>query len=208
MKKKETPDKNKFDWDSYYKNRSNQIPRETVLKALELFEKEKNGNFFAIDLGCGHGADTLELLKRRWKVLAIDNDSNGLKLLNESAMPEWKKNLKTSKQAFEAIKLKECDLLNAGYSIPFCKPEYFEKLWIKIVNSVKEGGRFSGNLFGNRDEWAEIKTMTFNTKDEAKKLFKDFEVEFFEERDEDGFIASGEAKHWHVFSVVAKKKIN
>ena len=197
----------KFDWDSFYKARSNQKPRDTLLKALEIIENKKinKKKMFAIDLGCGHGADTLELLKRNWKVLAIDNDLNGLKLLEQSILPEWKKNLETSKQPFESVKLKECDWINAGFSIPFCRPESFMKLWNEIVRSIKQGGRFSGQFFGVNDDWSNIQTMTFHTKEQALKLFDKFEIESFEEKDEDGFTAEGEAKYWHVFSVVAKK---
>ncbi|MEO8210205.1 MAG: class I SAM-dependent methyltransferase [bacterium] len=200
----------KFDWDSFYKVRSNQNPRETVLKVLEIFEKEniERKKLLVIDLGCGHGADTLELLKRNWRVLAIDNDLNGLKLLEQSVLPEWKNNLQTSKQPFESVKLKKCDLINAGYSIPFCSPEYFMKLWNEIVHSIKPGGRFSGQLFGVNDDWSNISTMTFHTKEQVLKLFDKFEIEYFEEKDADGFTAEKVAKHWHVFSVVAKKVKN
>lgn len=177
------------------------------LKALKIIEDKKihTNEMFVIDLGCGHGADTLELLKRNWKVLAIDNDSNGLKLLEQSVLPEWKNNLETSRQPFESFKLKECNWINAGFSIPFCRPEHFMKLWNEIIHSIKLEGRFSGQFFGVNDDWSNIQTMTFHTKPQVLKLLDKFEIEYFEEKDEDGFTAEKEPKHWHVFSVVAKK---
>ena len=33
---------------------------------------------FAVDLGCGSGADTIALLKRRWRVLAIDGEAEAI----------------------------------------------------------------------------------------------------------------------------------
>ncbi len=198
-----------LNWDEYYVNKSNQIPRETLLKVLEFFDKEKKSAapLYAIDLGCGHGADTLELLKRGWRVLAIDNNAAGLSLLEESIKPEFKDRLEASKMSFENIKLTECDLVNAGYSLPFCAPEYFPGLWDKIESSVKTGGRFSGNFFGLNDSWANTPRMTFHTKEQVLKFFEkfEFEIEYFDEKDEDGFTSGGDAKHWHVYSVIARK---
>jgi SAM-dependent methyltransferase len=197
----------KFDWDSYYKNKSNEIPRDTVLKVIEIFEKENPGrkNLFAIDIGCGHGADTIELLKNDWKVLAIDKEANGLSILKDSIGPGMRKNLILSKQKFENIKLKKCDLINASYSLPFCKPAYFNNFWKVISGSIKTGGRFSGNFFGKKDSWSSNNNLTFHTITQVKKLFDKFNIEYFHERDEDGTTTSGEEKHWHVFSVIARK---
>jgi len=204
-----TADVRKHDWSSYYKNKSNLVPRDTLLKALELFEKEKNPDeqLFAIDLGCGHGADTLELLKRNWKVLAIDYSPEGLSILEESVIPSHKRNFRKMNMPFEEIKLMKCNFLNASYSIPFCKPESFGNLWNEIGNSILKDGRFAGNFFGVNDSWAKDKMMTFHSKEDVNKLFKNFIIEYFEEKDEDGNTASGESKHWHVFSVIARKAI-
>lgn len=195
------------DWNAYYKNKSNLVPREILVKVLDLFDSGKKplSPLYAIDIGCGHGADTLELLRRGWKVLATDNNSEGLSLLEESVRPDLKKNLKVSNMSFENIKLDKCDLVNAGYSIPFCSPDHFMKLWNEIENSIKTGGRFSGNFFGVNDSWADSDKMTFHTLEETLKFFGKFEIEYFHERDEDGTTASGEEKHWHVFSVIARK---
>ncbi len=195
------------DWSSYYKNKSNTVPRDTLLKALEFFEKEKlsEEQLFAIDLGCGHGADTLELLKRYWKVLSIDSSLEGLELLEDSVIPSRKRNFRKLKMSFEEIKLMKCNFLNASYSLPFCRPEFFSRLWNEIENSILKGGRFAGNFFGKNDSWVNNKMMTFHSIEDVKKLFKNFEIEFMEEKDEDGITASGESKHWHVYSVIAKK---
>jgi len=197
------------DWSSYYKNKSNLVPRDTLLKALEFFEKEKHPDeqLFAIDLGCGHGADTLELLKRNWKVLAIDYSPEGLAILEESVIPSRIRNFRKMNMSFEALNLMKCNFLNASYSIPFCKPDCFGNLWNEIENSILKDGRFAGNFFGINDSWAKNKMMTFHSKEEVNKLFKNFIIEYFEEKDEDGVTASGESKHWHVFSVIARKAV-
>jgi SAM-dependent methyltransferase len=195
------------DWNSYYKNKSNLVPRDTLLKVLEFFEKEKNTDeqLFAVDLGCGHGADTLELLKRNWKVLAIDSSPEGLAILDECVIPSRKRNFRKMEMSFENLKLMRCDLLNASYSIPFCIPEFFSSMWTEIDNSILKNGRFAGNFFGKNDSWANNEKMTFLSKEEVINLFKNYEIEYLDEKDEDGTTSSGESKHWHVYSVIAKK---
>ncbi|HKW53315.1 MAG TPA: class I SAM-dependent methyltransferase, partial [Stellaceae bacterium] len=58
------------DWDEYYERVAGRPPRPTLLAALERFGAE--GGQSALDLGCGDGRDTIELLRRGWRVLAID----------------------------------------------------------------------------------------------------------------------------------------
>jgi len=67
------------------------------------------------------------------------------------------------------------------------------------------GGRFSGQWYGVRDSWHGRPGMTFLEKDEALALLKGFEVEMFEEEEADGVTPRGNAKHWHIFHVVARK---
>jgi hypothetical protein len=48
--------------------------------------------------------------------------------------------------------------------------------------------------------------MTFLTKDEVLELFKDFEIIIFKEIEKDMKTGLDKMKHWHIFSVIAKKK--
>ena len=48
--------------------------------------------------------------------------------------------------------------------------------------------------------------MTFLTKDKVIELFKQFNIISFKEFEKDGNTALGEAKHWHIFFIIAKKK--
>src|SRR6266480_3626651 len=61
-------------WTRYY-DAAGEQPRETLLFALDRFDAEAGaevGGLFAVDLGCGTGRDSIELLRRGWRVLAID----------------------------------------------------------------------------------------------------------------------------------------
>ncbi|MGB7275490.1 MAG: hypothetical protein WBC69_19530 [Geitlerinemataceae cyanobacterium] len=62
------------DWKAYYDVVADRPPRETLLKALQHFEIPG----FAVDLGCGDGRDTVELLRRNRHVFAIDAQSEAI----------------------------------------------------------------------------------------------------------------------------------
>ncbi len=71
-------------WSRYYEATQGGAPRETLLLALDLFEREggaAGGERLAVDLGCGQGRDTLELLRRGWRVLAIDAEREAIERL-------------------------------------------------------------------------------------------------------------------------------
>ncbi|HEX5942448.1 MAG TPA: hypothetical protein VFY66_09225, partial [Anaerolineales bacterium] len=70
---------------------------------------------------------------------------------------------------------------------------------------IKPGGRFAGQFFGVKDSWANNPEMTFHTEDQFRFLFDGFAIESFHEQDEDGS-SSGGPKHWHIFTVIARKK--
>jgi SAM-dependent methyltransferase len=178
-----------------------------LVKALDLFEQKKGRDEgqLAIDLGCGSGADTFELLRRGWKVLAIDNQPYAIVRLKSGVPPEQQARLETQVAAFETIELPQADLINASYSLPFCSPQHFDLFWQRIVESLQVGGRFAGCFFGDRDEWVTKPGMTFHTGHQVKVLLSKFETEFFGEEERDGTTAVGQKKHWHVFSVVARR---
>lgn len=100
----------------------------------------------------------------------------------------------------------ELDLINASYSLPFCKPKDFDQCWRMIVDQLAIGGRFSGHFFGEKDEWASNPNLTIHSYEKMLKLFEDqFIIEYLQI--EDGLVpcANGGMKHWHVYHVVAKK---
>jgi SAM-dependent methyltransferase len=112
--------------------------------------------------------------------------------------------LQTQVAKFEEVNLPPADLIHASYSIPFCHPDHFPELWEKIANALKPGGRFAGQFFGVHDSWANEPDMTFHTEAQVRAMLQNFETEYFHEEDADGHAASG-PKHWHVFTVIARK---
>lgn len=158
-----------------------------------------------MDLGCGVGRDTFELLRRGWNVLAVDNEPNAIRWIRSAVPPENRPRLKTRLASFENLRLPKCDLVNATYSLPFCQPKRFDSFWRRITMSLRSGGRFSGQFFGVCDEWAGDSDLAFHTANQVKALLSRLRTEFLLGKEWDGTTASGRKKHWHVFCVVARK---
>jgi len=191
-----------FSWDDYYKKIQGRPPRQLLLDALEKFPSDELRH--AIDLGSGDGTESIVLLSRGWNVLAVDGEPAGIKRLMDKVPPDGQVRLQTQVAKFEEVILPPTDLIHASYSIPFCHPDHFPALWEKIANALNPGGRFAGQFFGVHDSWADNKDMTFHTETQVRAMTEKFETEYFHEQDEDGQAASG-PKHWHVFTVIARK---
>jgi len=194
-------------WSAYYDAVRNRPPRETLVQALALSAAHEFGAVkrLAIDLGCGSGMDTFALLQHGWRVLAIDRQPEASEQVRAGTPPEYQAHLEVRRAAFEELALPPADLINASFSLPFCHPQHFGALWATITSALNPGGYFAGHFFGNRDGWAHIATMTFHTAGQVQALLQGFDRENVQELEEDGTTALGEPKHWHVFSVVARK---
>jgi SAM-dependent methyltransferase len=186
------------DWAKYYAAAGDD-PRETLVQAADAFAAPS----FAVDLGCGTGRDTLELLRRGWRVLAIDGEREAVDRLRERVGDDPR--LETQVARYEEARWPECDLVNASFALPFSAPPAFAQVWERIVRSLRSGGRFAGQLFGDRDGWAPADDITFVRRADAEAMFSTFELERFDEVEEDSQTAVGDPKHWHVYHVVARK---
>lgn len=202
-------------WDAYYRNTTDRGPRETTLFALDHFEKEpglgsKTLHPLALDLGCGGGRDTIEMLNRGWQVLAIDAEPRALEhLLLRRDLPSepW---LETRLARIEDTALPGALFVNSSFALPLCPPESFFPLWSRTIAALSPGGRFAGHFFGIRDSWADPKKgktgITFLSRRQVEKLLSGLNVEYFAEEESDSTTPRGKTKHWHVFHVVAKKR--
>jgi SAM-dependent methyltransferase len=195
-------------WSAYYKAVEGRPPRETLLKALALFDAEAGiaPSFLAVDLGCGDGRDTVELLRRGWQVLAIDGEPEAIaRLLKRPEMQSER--LQTQLMRFENLALPpSVNLINASFCLTFCPPASFPTLWQTITNGLTAGGRFCGQLFGDRDSWTIYPNRTHHTRSQVEALLQPFEVEWLEEEEHPGITAIGEEKYWHLFHIVARKR--
>lgn len=189
-------------YSDYYDATAARPPRQTLLAALDRFAAPG----FAVDLGCGDGRDTIELLRRRWQVLAIDAEADAIaRLKARPDLPAGAK-LETQVARFETARWPACDLVNASFALPLCPPELFPVLWQRIVASLLPGGRFAGQLYGERDDWAGNPGIMHHTRAAAERLLAGLEIELFEEEETDAVTPRGKPKHWHIFHIVARRR--
>lgn len=194
------------DWSGYYKSVAGKGARETLLQGLDLFKKEGISNGFAIDLAAGEGRDSIELLKKGWKVLATDNHPEASEYLWSRVPESLKTNLQTKEVSFEKMILPPSDLINASFALPFCEPQHFNLFWNKIKKSIRKGGRFTGQFFGDRDTWALKPKRSHHSHSEVLEMLNDFSIEIIREEEHDDPLNTRNPKHWHIFHIVAKKK--
>lgn len=194
-------------WETYYQWIEGRGPHPLFLKALGRFglEPDRAETRHAIDLGFGDGTETLALLEAGWQVFAIDNEPAALKRLLPRIKGRHEKRLTVETASFEEVDPPRTDFLYAGLSLPFCRPAAFNGVWASYSESIRPGGRFAGQLFGIRDEWAGNSWMTFLSYEQVQGMFgEEFEVEVLREKEEDGDSSTG-PKHWHLFEVIARK---
>lgn len=195
-------------WENYYQNTLNITdPHKTLLLAYKYFQMENTLEGKAADLGAGTGRDTLFLLNSGWQVFALDAEQLSIDIILNRIEPNQILNLEVLVSPFSKMALpKELHLINASYSLPFCKPEDFDQCWNTIVSSLMAGGRFCGHFFGKHDEWANNPSLTIHSYEDLIALFQDqFVIEYLQI--EDGLVpcANGKMKHWHTYHVIAKK---
>lgn len=201
---------------AFYENTMASPPRPWLKKAISVARKKWGGKKFltgrtALDIGSGSGSDTVALIRAGFKVTALDPSKLSSKFLRKKikilALPT-PKIINSKIQSLTRKRKVKFDLVNASYTLPFIPPKEFPSELKRISNLVNPGGIISFNVFGNRDTWRkESPHMTFITKSQAKKLLPGFLIISFKEWEHDAFPAVGPKKHWHMFSIVAKKKL-
>ena len=196
-----------IEWEVYYSAIAGRSLRELFVDATSFLPTTAPGDrtLVAVDLGCGDGTETLELLRRGWTVLAVDGSLEGIARLRESVPPTDRGRLSTRVAPFSEVALPISDLVYAGLSLPFCDPGEFDEVWSRITSAIRPDGLFVGHFFGPHDTWSGTSDMTFHPRAEVEALLADFEIERLREQDDDGEAVSG-PKHWHVFHVIARKR--
>lgn len=190
------------DWREYYRRTGERPPRPTLLFALDRFETPG----VAVDLGCGGGRDAVEMLRRGWTIYGIDPAASAEEeTLGRPDLPDTGTFSFINAASFEA-EWPECDLTNSSFALPICPPECFPALWQRITDRLRPGGRFSGQLYGPRDTWFGRDGMTFHSRAEVDALLKAWDVELLDEEEDDSVTPRGQAKHWHIWHIVARKR--
>lgn len=199
------------DWPAYFDRMAGKPARETTLGALDRFgEIDRAAPPLAVDLGAGDGRDTAVILDRGWRVWAHDGHADAIRRLlqrPECAQGEREGRLTAVLADFADIEIPNARFVNASFCLPFCPSADFQALWRKIDAAVEPGGRFAGQFFGDRDAWATIEDRTHLTRAQVLDLFPNYTLESFREEDRASTHAGEAHKHWHMFHIIARKRL-
>lgn len=189
-----------INWQEHYQQRKNRQPSPLLIQALKYVRNKRT----ALDLGSGDLVDASFLLSQGFnQVIAIDKELPPKNLLENISKDQFKF-IQSSFDQFE-FPLKEYDLINAHYALPFNSPDTFNRVWDSITESLVTDGILVGQFLGPNDEWNDKKRdMTFHTTSEVKDLFREMKILEFEEEELDRKLASGITKHWHLFHIIAQ----
>ena len=196
------------DWSEYYEATADRPPRRTTLTALAARRSGRDPDF-AVDLGCGGGRDTAALLEAGLTVLALDRAPEAGAALKARFPAAWNSGQLTFRRADLSVAnlgLPPSGLVNASFCLPLCPPDRFDGLWLQIVRAIVPGGLFAGHLYGPNDSWARRgDVLTIHARDDIDTQFAGWDLLLIDEEETDSITPRGEAKHWHVFHVVARK---
>lgn len=203
-------------WPAYFDAVASQPPRDTLLRALINMQRtptDTTAPIIAIDLACGEGRDTRAMLASplNLHVFATDSSPDAITRLRATLpaahvarVTPLQLSLETA--ATSPLLPTAAHLINASFALPFCHEDHFPTLWKWIVQTLTPGGRFAGQIFGDRDEWAAVNPRRHFTREDTLSLLAPFEFEHFEEVEKDGSDALMKTKHHHLFHIVARKR--
>ncbi len=193
-------------WARYYAVTVERPAWLTVRRAIELFAAEPQPHpRSAVDMGCGAGRDTRELLGAGWRVLAIDREDAAIASVEAATAAHLRVALEVRVADLADVDVPPCDLVNASLSLPFLTPVAFRDTWQRILAALPIGGRFTAMLFGDRDESASDPSMTCLPPAEIRAGLASFEIEHWDDREEDSETALGEPHHLHLVEFVARR---
>jgi tellurite methyltransferase len=189
-------------WEHYYGETDGRCARALLVHTLARFDGVVGR---AIDLGCGAGPETIELLRRGWCVVAIDSQRDALAWVRAQIRGADKAKVQTVRAAFGNVNLPSADLVWAGLSLPFCAPQHFPRLWNAITASLQPKGRFAGEFFGTRHAWVGNHDMIFHSLQQVRALFRSWEIEFLRENEGMRQTVLQGCQYFHTIEVIARK---
>lgn len=197
------------DWKDYYDKTRDGTPDPALAFACARVGAELPR--VAIDCGCGGGRGTAYLLSQGFRVYGFDADPAAEVFCGERFAAD--DNASFSTATFASFEYPRTTLLTASYSLFFCPADEFTTAWQKMTTAIIPGGIFCGTFLGPKDTWAtygyvtdqpDLKIIT-HSEAEIRSLFNGFSILETDVKDFDGGTASGEQKHWHAITIVARR---
>ncbi|AJO77925.1 trans-aconitate 2-methyltransferase [Pseudomonas sp. MRSN 12121] len=191
-------------WNAFYRKTEKRGASALLSRALELVDNQA-GVRQAVDLGCGAGNETRQLVQAGWQVLAIDREPEAIARTTENCSGEHAGGLTTWLADFESMRdLPGASLIHAGLALPFCHPDRFQHLWSQVLNALTPGGVFAGHFFGVRHGWSTLAHLTFHTEPAIRSLCGGMEIVLLRETESSVTTHAGPL-NWHRFDLIVRK---
>jgi hypothetical protein len=136
----------------------------------------------------------------------VDRTPEGIATLLKLTPPGDRPRLKAHVADVASFPVPVCDLVNANLILPFLPAEAYAATWAGIRAAIPTGGRLAAMLFGDRDQAAIEPDMTCPSPEVIRDHLHGFDIEHWDEREEDGQTALGEPHHFHLIEVVAVRR--
>jgi len=213
-------------WPEYFKNHENREARPQLALAIEASEADSRplSSKQALDVGAGNLIESKALLEAGFGLVTA-TDSSSYSEEASGALERDYNDFAHDINKFSFYKLRNeeladkispnsVDLVVSYYALPFTRPHEFARLWQSLESALKPGGVMSVTLFGDNDGWAtetnaggekRYQGMTFHSREQVELLLGKMQDVEIAEREYDSVNTNGEAKHWHVYDVQARK---
>ena len=159
---------------------------------------------FALDLGCGTGAEAAWLAQHGFTVDAIDK-SPAMVAASKARCEGL--NVTVTEGDFTALNFEagRYSLVTAINSLPFLTKDACKMLLEDIKESLRPGGAVIIGVYGIEHSWADRADMSFWTREEFALVWGDFQVVNIDEFKGEWPLLSGEKIFQHRIHLVAKK---
>jgi hypothetical protein len=178
-------------------------PRPLLIRAAGLAEPKDHAH----DAGAGALNATRYLLSAGFKhVTALDSSPASQTVAAE--LPREQVRFVLSRFEDFDYPDRAYEFVNAEFSLPFISAAAFPSVFTKLMDSVKIGGLFTGQLFGPNDSWnLPESAMNFHSRSDVERLLRGWTVLELTEEDRPGKTKLGEDKHWHIFHIIARRMV-
>lgn len=190
-------------WNAFYERTAKRGPSPLLSRAIDQVKHQLPRE--AIDLGCGAGNETWQLIQAGWQVLAIDKEPEAIARTISRSSVDDAGMLDAQVADFETLcELPATTLIHAGLALPFCHPSRFDHLWRLMRTALIPGGVFVGHFFGLRHSWTNQEQMSFHSKEDVQRLCDGLEMLLLRESESPMVVAS-ESVNWHRIDVIVRK---
>lgn len=202
-----------MEYNNIYKKNTSVWGTEPNFLLQQVYDKFTNsGNF--LDLGCGQGRDSIFMLQKGFNVEAIDISKEGIEKIKEyiqkNNLPKDKIFIYCQDVVNYEIINNHFDIINIFNTLQFIPKKEALLLVNDAKNKIKNKGYIIISGFTINDPFYKKtpnNNRCFFETDELKKIFYDFNVIFYDEKeiDDPGHPGSPEPHKHYVVKIIAQK---